>query len=56
MYENGKMRPIKTILMGGGETKENSEGVNLRYIVSTLVNVTMYPQYNNNMIIKKNPI
>jgi hypothetical protein len=28
------------------------EGVNLRYIVSTFVNVTMYPQYNNNMIIK----
>jgi hypothetical protein len=29
------------------------EGVNLRYIVSTFVNVTMYSQYNNNMIIKK---
>jgi hypothetical protein len=23
------------------------EAVNLRYIVSTLINVTMYPQYNN---------
>jgi hypothetical protein len=29
------------------------EGVHLRYIVSTFVNVTMYPQYNNNMIIRK---
>jgi hypothetical protein len=28
------------------------EEVNLRYIVSTFVNVTMYPQYNNNMLIK----
>jgi hypothetical protein len=26
--------------------------VNLRYTVSTFVNVTMYPQYSNNMIIK----
>jgi hypothetical protein len=25
----------------------------LRYIVSIFVNVTMYPQYNNNMVIKK---
>jgi hypothetical protein len=28
------------------------EGVNLRYIVSTFVNVTMYLQYKNNMLIK----
>jgi hypothetical protein len=28
------------------------EGVNLRYIVSTFINVTMYSQYNNNLIIK----
>jgi hypothetical protein len=26
--------------------------VNLRYIVNTFINVTMYPQYNNNMLIK----
>jgi hypothetical protein len=29
------------------------EGVNLRFFVSTFVNVTMYPQYDNNMIIKQ---
>jgi hypothetical protein len=28
------------------------EGVNLRHTGSTFVNVTMYPQYNNNMLIK----
>jgi hypothetical protein len=28
------------------------EGVNLRYIVTTFINVTMYLQNNNNMIIK----
>jgi hypothetical protein len=27
--------------------------IQLWYIVRTLVNVTMYPQYHNNMIIKK---
>jgi hypothetical protein len=27
------------------------EGVNLKYIVRTFVNVTMYAQHNNNMII-----
>jgi hypothetical protein len=38
------MRSVETILRrGGGEIKENDEGVNLRYIVSTSVNVTMYP-------------
>jgi hypothetical protein len=28
------------------------EGVNLRHMVSTFVNVTVYPQYNNNILIK----
>jgi hypothetical protein len=28
------------------------ERVSLRYIASTFVNVTMYPQYNNNMTMK----
>jgi hypothetical protein len=28
------------------------EGGDLRHIVSTFINVTMYPQYNNNMLIK----
>jgi hypothetical protein len=29
------------------------ERVNLRYIISTFVNITMYPSITNNMIIKK---
>jgi hypothetical protein len=29
------------------------EGVNLIYIVSNFVNITMYLQYNNNMVIKR---
>jgi hypothetical protein len=28
------------------------EGANLRYIVSTFVNVTIYPRYSNNIIKK----
>jgi hypothetical protein len=28
------------------------EEMNLRYLVSTFVNVTMYLQFNNNMIIE----
>jgi hypothetical protein len=35
-------------------SRRMTEGVNLTMnIVRTFVNVTMYPQYNNNMIIKK---
>jgi hypothetical protein len=35
MYENGKMRPIETIVrMGGGRIKENDGGVNLTKIYS----------------------
>jgi hypothetical protein len=44
MYENGTMRPIKTILRMGGGIKEKDRGVNLIYIVNTFVNVTMYSQ------------
>jgi hypothetical protein len=39
--------------MGRGRIKENDGGMNLRYTVSTFVNVTMHPQYNN-MTIKIN--
>jgi hypothetical protein len=53
MYENGKIRPVETILrMGGEEIRENDGGGNLRFIISTFVNATMHPQYNNNMTIK----
>jgi hypothetical protein len=37
---------------GKGERGRTMEGVNLRYIVSTCVNITMYPLYNNYMLIK----
>jgi hypothetical protein len=48
MYVNEKLIPIETITaMRGGRTKENDGGVNST-IVRTFVNVTMYPQYNNN--------
>jgi hypothetical protein len=47
MNENGKMRPTETILRGEG-IGDKGEWIWLRYIVSTFVNVTVYPQYNNN--------
>jgi hypothetical protein len=45
------MVSVETILTIGGERiKENDGGVNLTKVhVSTFVNVTMYPQYNNNI-------
>jgi hypothetical protein len=45
MYENGKMKPVETILrMRGKGIKENDGRMNSRYIASTFVNVTRYPQ------------
>jgi hypothetical protein len=57
MYENGKRRPVETIPgMGGGQKKENDGGGEFNYdiLLSTFVNITMYPQYNNNKINFKN--
>jgi hypothetical protein len=45
------MRLVETIPgMGGRGIKENDGGgwIQPCYIVSTFVNVTLYPQYNNN--------
>jgi hypothetical protein len=39
--------------MGKEEIKQKDGGVNLRYIVSAFVNVTVYPQYNYNMLMNK---
>jgi hypothetical protein len=49
MYANRKMRPIETLPgMGGGEIKVDDRGGEFNYdILQELVNVTMYPQYNN---------
>jgi hypothetical protein len=53
---SGKMRPIETIPgfqeWGEGKMKENERGCEFDCDIRTFVNVTMYPQYNNNMIIK----
>jgi hypothetical protein len=49
MYENGKMRPVETIpgMGAGGERKMMEGWIQLWNSVSTLVNVTMCPQYKN---------
>jgi hypothetical protein len=39
--------------MGGRGIKEKDERVNLRYIATTFVKVTMYPWYSYNMLINK---
>jgi hypothetical protein len=50
-HENGN-KPVETIPgMGGRRIKENDGGGEFQYIARTFVNVTMYPQCNNNMII-----
>jgi hypothetical protein len=48
MYENRKMRTVETILRVRKGIKKNDGGVNLRYIISTFVNITIYLQYHNN--------
>jgi hypothetical protein len=51
MYENGKMRPVETIPgIGRRRIKENDEQGEFNYdiLLRNFVNVTMYPQYNNN--------
>jgi hypothetical protein len=54
MYENEKEKTCWIYSKNGKRgVKENDGGVNLRYIVSAFVNVTMYPHYNNNMIKKE---
>jgi hypothetical protein len=45
------MRPVEKVLRMGEGIKE--ERVNLSYIVSTLVDATIYPQYNYNMLSNK---
>jgi hypothetical protein len=52
MYVNAKMRNVETIPgIEGGRIKENDGGG--EYIARTFVNVTWYPQYNNNKKGKK---
>jgi hypothetical protein len=45
------MRRVETIpRMGVGGIKENDRGCEFNYHIRSFVNVTMKPQYNNNMI------
>jgi hypothetical protein len=54
------MKPVGIVLRreeDKGERRgkrENDGGENLRYIVSTYINITMYPLYNHYMLIKIN--
>jgi hypothetical protein len=45
IYENRRMKPIEIVLRRKGRwgRRRMMEGVNLRYIVCTYVNITMYP-------------
>jgi hypothetical protein len=55
MFENGKMRPVESIPgIGRGRIRRMmEEGTSTMIYCKNFVNVTMYPQYNINMIIKK---
>jgi hypothetical protein len=49
--ENGKMRHVETSPgMAWGQIKENDGGCEFNYDIRTVINVTMNPQYNNNII------
>jgi hypothetical protein len=44
IYEYRRMKPVEIVLRSGGEGRGRMmEWVNLRYFVSTSVNITMYP-------------
>jgi hypothetical protein len=49
--ENGT-RPVETLLRRQWGVRMKRGRVNLKYIVSTFINVTMCPQYSYNMLIK----
>jgi hypothetical protein len=50
IYENGKCNILKLFQEWGKGYKENNEGVNSTMIYFKNFYVTMYPQYNNNII------
>jgi hypothetical protein len=44
IYENRRMKPVEIILRSRErKSRRRMEGVNLRYIVSIYINITMYP-------------
>jgi hypothetical protein len=60
IYENRRMKPVEIALRRGSERRGRMmEGINLRYIVRTYVNITMYTTVQllyANKFIKKNVI
>jgi hypothetical protein len=53
IFENRRMKPVEIVLRRRERGKRRMmEGVNLRYIISTYVNITMCPLYNYYMLIK----
>jgi hypothetical protein len=53
-YGNRRMKSVEIVLrVWEGKGQKMMEGVNLRNIVSSYVNITMYSLYNNHMPIEK---
>jgi hypothetical protein len=53
MHENGKMRPVETVLrMGGREIKESDGGGESKIYCKHFCKCHNVPQYSNNTIIK----
>jgi hypothetical protein len=52
IYENKRMKPVQSVLRREEEgERENEGGRNLRYIVSTYANISMYPPFSYYMLI-----
>jgi hypothetical protein len=56
IYENRRMKPVEIVLRREGGRERTIEELNLRYIVSTYINITMYSSvqllYANKIVIK----
>jgi hypothetical protein len=52
IYEDRTGNLLKLFQEGEGSRGRMTEGVNLRYIVSTYVNITIFPLLNYYMLIK----
>jgi hypothetical protein len=43
IYENRRMKPVEIVLRREEEGRRRMEEVNLRYIINTYINITVYP-------------
>jgi hypothetical protein len=43
IYENRRIKPVEIVQEREGGRRETEEGINLRYIISTYINIIMYP-------------